>query len=294
MNLEIIIIAIIVSSACALCGVFLVLRKMSLMGDAISHSILIGIVLGFFISKSFTSIVPLLGALIAGIGSVLLTEILQKTKLIKNDAAIGLVFPFLFSVGVILVSLYAGNVHLDTDSVLLGEIAFAPFDRVSIAHFSLPRSLVQMGVILVFDLIFIVLFFKELKLTTFDPVFAALSGFAPAKVHYALMFAVTLTCVGAFDSAGAVLVTALMIAPAAAAVLLTNNLWHALCTAVIIASICSVTGFYLAVKLDGSIAGAIAVMTGVVFVLIYLFSPKQGVIVRQVQKRKLKTSLQLF
>ncbi len=288
MNTEIIIIAILVSSACALCGVFLVLRKMSLMGDAISHSILIGIVLGFFISKSFTSIMPMLGAVIAGIASVLCTELLQKTKLIKNDAAIGLVFPFLFALGVILVSAYAGNVHLDTDSVLLGEIAFAPLDRIIVFGYSLPKSLVQMGLILVFDFVFIVLFFKELKLTTFDPASAQLLGFAPAKMHYGLMFAVTLTCVGAFDSAGAVLVTALMIAPAAAALLLTNNLLYTLIAATVIACISSITGFYLAVGLDGSIAGAIAVMTGIIFTAVYLFSPKHGFVIRQFKRKQVR------
>lgn len=288
MNIEIIIIAIIVSSACSICGVFLVLRKMSLMSDAISHSILAGIVLGFFIVKSFNSIIPFAGAVAAGMASVLFTELLQKTKLVKSDAAIGLVFPFLFALGVILVSLYAGNVHLDTDSVLLGEIAFAPFDRINLLEYSLPKSLVQMSLILIFDLIFVILFFKELKLTTFDPSLAQSLGFNPAKLHYGLMFAVSLTCVGAFDSAGAVLVTALMIAPAAAALLLTNSLLYALIISVIISCVASLLGFFLAIKIDGSIAGAIAAMTGIIFALVYLFSPKRGFVFHQFKKRKLK------
>lgn len=288
MNIEIIIIAVIVSSACSICGVFLVLRKMSLMSDAISHSILLGIVLGFFIAKNFNSIIPMAGAVTAGMLSVFFTEILQKTKLIKSDAAIGLVFPFLFAIGVILVSLYAGNVHLDTDSVLLGDITFAPFDRVTLLGISLPKSLVQMSLILIFDLIFITLFFKELKLTTFDPALAQSLGFSPSKLHYGLMFAVSLTCVGAFDSAGAVLVTALMIAPASAALLLTNNLLLSIILSVIISCSASVLGFLLATKIDGSIAGAIAAMTGIIFILIYLLSPKQGFILRQLQKRNTK------
>ncbi|MEL3913717.1 metal ABC transporter permease [Treponema pedis] len=288
MNMEIIVIASLVSSSCALCGVFLVLRKMSLMSDAISHSILIGIVLGFFISKSFNSMLPIAGAVVAGFVSVLFTELLQKTKLIKSDAAIGLVFPFLFGLGVIAVSLYAGNIHLDTDSVLLGEIAFAPFDRINFLGFSLPKSLIQMSLILIFDLIFIILFFKELKFTTFDPASAQLSGFSPAKLHYGLMFAVTLTCVGAFDSAGAVLVTALMIAPAGASLLLTDNLLYTLIVSVIIACIASISGFYLAIKIDGSIAGAISLMTGIIFAAVYLFSPGHGLIFKQIKKRKLK------
>ena len=288
MNMEIILIAIIVSASCALCGVFLVLRRISLMGDAISHSIIIGIVLGFFISKTLSSSIPLIGAVIAGMVSVIFTEVLQKTKLIKSDAAIGLVFPFLFSLGVILVSLYAGNVHLDTDSVLLGELAFAPFDRISFFAISLPKSLVQMICILLFDLVFIILFFKELKLTTFDPNLAKSLGFSPSIMHYSLMFAVSLTCVGAFDSVGAVLVTALMIAPAAAALLLTNSLFYMIILSVFIASASSISGFYLAVKIDGSISGSMAAMTGIFFLLAYLFSPKDGLVKRKAEQKNLK------
>ena len=285
MNMEIILIAIIVSASCALCGVFLVLRRMSLMGDAISHSIIIGIVLGFFISKTLSSSIPLIGAVIAGMVSVIFTEVLQKTKLIKSDTAIGLVFPFLFSLGVILVSLYAGNVHLDTDSVLLGELAFAPFDRISFFAISLPKSLVQMICILLFDLVFIILFFKELKLTTFDPNLAKSLGFSPSIMHYSLMFAVSLTCVGAFDSVGAVLVTALMIAPAAAALLLTNSLFYMIILSIFIASASSISGFYLAVKIDGSISGSMATMTGIFFLLAYLFSPKDGLVKRRAEQK---------
>lgn len=288
MNMEIILIAIIVSASCAICGTFLVLRKMSLMGDAISHSILVGIVLGFFISKSLSSSIPLIGAVIAGMISVIFTEVLQKTKLIKNDTAIGLVFPFLFSLGVILVSVYAGNVHLDTDSVLLGELAFAPFDRVNIFNFSLPKSLVQMSGILLVNLIFVILFFKELKLTTFDPSLAKTLGFTPAIMHYSLMFAVSLTCVGAFDSVGAVLVTALMITPAAAALLLTNSLFFMIIISVLIAAASSVSGFYLAIKIDGSISGSMAAMSGLFFAVVYLFSPKDGFIKRKIEQRNLK------
>lgn len=291
MNMEIILIAIIVSASCALCGVFLVLRRMSLMGDAISHSIIIGIVLGFFISKTLSSSIPLIGAVIAGMASVIFTEVLQKTKLIKSDAAIGLVFPFLFSLGVILVSLYAGNVHLDTDSVLLGELAFAPFDRISFFSVSFPKSLVQMICILLFDFVFIVVFFKELKLTTFDPNLAKSLGFSPSIMHYGLMFAVSLTCVGAFDSVGAVLVTALMIAPAAAALLLTNSLFYMIIISIVIASASSICGFYLAVKIDGSISGSMAAMTGVFFLLAYLFSPKDGLVKRRAEQKNLKIDL---
>lgn len=291
MTMEVVLIAVVVSVACALCGVFLVLRRISLMSDAISHSVILGIVLGYFLSRTLSSFVPFVGAVIAGICSVICAELLQKTGMVKSDAAVGLVFPAMFGLGVILVSLYAGNVHLDTDAVLLGEIGLAPLDRVSFFAWSLPRSLVQMGSVLCGLLLLLALFFKELKISTFDPVLATSLGFSPTLINYGLMLAVSITCVGAFDSVGAVLVIALMITPPAAALLLTDNLLLMLVLASLLASCASISGLFLAVKIDGSIAGAMATMAGVLFALVYLFSPKHGVVRRCLVMRALKLDL---
>ena len=141
-QIEIQLIAAVTSAACALPGVFLVLRRMSLMSDAISHSLLPGIVLGFFIAGHVDSPLLILGASLMGVVTVSFTELLKRSRLLKEDAAIGSVFPVLFSIGVILVSKFAANVHLDTDAVLLGELAFAPFDRFVVAGTDIgPRSL---------------------------------------------------------------------------------------------------------------------------------------------------------
>ena len=166
--LEIQLIAVIVGVACALPGVFLVLRRMAMMSDAISHTVLLGIVLGFFAIGSLESPLLVLAAAAMGVITVSLVELLLRTRLVRQDAAIGLVFPALFSVAVILISRFARGVHLDVDAVLLGELAFAPLDRVLVAGLDLPRSLVVMGVILLLNVTFIALFYKELKLTTFD------------------------------------------------------------------------------------------------------------------------------
>ncbi|MCB0293484.1 MAG: metal ABC transporter permease, partial [Calditrichaeota bacterium] len=129
-QLEIQLIASIVAVACALPGVYLVLRRMAMMSDAISHTVLLGIVIAFFITKSITSPLLLIGAALMGVVTVSLVELLNRTKLVREDAAIGLVFPAIFSIAVILISRFAGDVHLDTDAVLLGELAFAPFNRL--------------------------------------------------------------------------------------------------------------------------------------------------------------------
>jgi len=224
-QIEIQLIALVTAIACALPGAFLVLRRMAMMSDAISHTVLLGIVVGFFIVEDLSSPWLIFGAAVVGVLTVSLVALLQRTRLVKEDAAIGLVFPALFSIAVILITRYAGSVHLDIDAVLIGEIAFAPFDRFAPFGTDIgPRGLYVMGGILLLNLTLINLFYKELKISTFDPGLAATLGFAPALIHYGLMSVVSVTVVGAFDIVGSILVVALMVAPPISAYLLTDHL----------------------------------------------------------------------
>ena len=276
---EIQLIASIVAVACALLGVFLVLRRMAMMSDAISHTVLLGIVIAFFITKSITSPLLLVGAALMGVITVGLVELINRTRLVREDAAIGLVFPAIFSIAVIMISRFAGDVHLDTDAVLLGELAFAPFNRLRLFGLDIgPEALYTTGGVLLINLIFIVMFYKELKLATFDPALAAALGFLPAVIHYVLMTLVSLTAVGAFDAVGSVLVVAFMIAPPAAAYLLTDRLSRMLLYSALIGMFSAISGYWLAHFLDASIAGSMATMTGVSFLTAYLLAPERGLI----------------
>ncbi|HLU25041.1 MAG TPA: metal ABC transporter permease [Longimicrobiales bacterium] len=278
-ELEIQLVAVVVAVACALPGVFLVLRRMALMSDAISHAILLGIVLGFFVAGDLTSPLLVVGAAATGVLTVALVELVYRTGLVKEDAAIGIVFPALFSVGVILIARYAGDVHLDVDAVLLGELAFAPFDRMEVAGRDVgPRGLWVMGSILLLNVAFIAVFFKELKLTTFDAALAGALGFSPALVHYLFMSMVSITAVGAFDAVGSILVIALMIAPPAAAYLLTDDLGRMIGLSAAIGAVSAIAGFWLSFLLDASIAGCMATMTGVAFTASFLFAPERGLV----------------
>lgn len=278
-QIEIQVLAVVVAVACALPGTFLVLRRLALVSDAISHSILLGIVLGFFVTGSVNSPLLLVGAALVGVLTVVLVSVLERTGLVKEDAAIGLVFPALFSIGVILISRYAEGVHLDIDAVLLGELAFAPFDRLVFWGWDWgPTSLVVMSVILALNVVAILVFWKELKLSTFDPALAVALGFAPALVQYGLMSLVSLTAVGAFDAVGSILVVALMIAPPATAYLLTDSLAKLLALAAGFGAAAALCGYWLAYVLDASIAGAMASMTGVFFALAWLSAPERGLV----------------
>jgi manganese/zinc/iron transport system permease protein len=289
-QIDIQLIAMIVAIACAIPGTFLVLRKMAMISDAISHSILPGIVLGFFITHDLNSPLLILLAAFSGVITVFLVEFIQKTRLVKKDTAIGLVFPALFSIGVILIAKNANDVHLDIDAVLLGELAFAPFDRLLFNGMDLgPKSLWVIGIILLITITLLIMFFKELKLSTFDKGLAATLGFSPMLIHYGLMTVSSITVVGAFDAVGAILVVALMIAPAASAYLLTNDLKKMLLLSCSFGVFAAISGYWLANLLDGSIAGSMTTMLGVTFLMVYFFAPNKGLIsvmFRQKRQRK--------
>lgn len=296
-QLEIQLIASVVAMACAIPGTFLVLRKMAMISDAISHSILPGLVVGFFITQDLNSPLLILLAAATGVLTVIMVERIQKTGLVKEDTAIGLVFPALFSIGVILIAKNANDVHLDVDAVLLGELAFAPFDRLSFNGTDIgPKSLWIIGSILTITIGLLIAFFKELKVSTFDAGLSASLGFSPLIIHYGLMTMASITTVGAFDAVGAILVVALMIAPAACAYLLTTNLKKMLALAMFFGVFSAISGYWMAHWLDASIAGSITTMLGVVFLLVYLFAPSKGliaVIYREKQQR-IEVSLLTF
>jgi len=285
-DLEILLIAALAGAACALPGCLLVLRRMSLMSDAISHSILLGVALGFLAFPDLHSPWLMICAALTGLATVLLSELIVRTRQVKEDAAIGLVFPMFFSLGVIIITRIAGDVHLDVDAVLLGELAFAPFDRWLVGSLDLgPKALVTMLGCLILNAGFIALFYKELKVSTFDAALARGMGFAPVLLGYGLMALVSVTSVGAFDAAGSVLVVALFIAPPAAAYLLTDRLSHMLLIAAGLGVAAAAGGFYAAKALDASIAGCMALMCGVLFALALLLAPQRGLIARLVLRR---------
>ncbi|MCJ8498180.1 metal ABC transporter permease [Chryseobacterium salipaludis] len=292
---EIQLIASLVAIACAIPGTFLVLRKMAMISDAISHSILPGLVIGFFLTQDLNSPLLIILAALTGVLTVVMVEKIQQSKMVKEDTAIGLVFPALFSIGVILIAQYANDVHLDTDAVLLGELAFTPFDRLYIAGTDIgPKALIVVSVILTATLLLLFAFFKELKLSTFDAGMATSLGFSPVIIHYGLMTVASVTTVGAFDAVGAILVVALMIAPPATAYLLTTNLKKMLALACFFGVFAAVSGYWAANALDASIAGSIATMLGLLFFVVYLFAPDKGLIAVLYRERQQRIEVSLI
>lgn len=278
----IILTASLVSVSCALLGCFLILRRMAMVGDAISHAVLPGIVIAFLFSGARDSTTMLIGAGVIGVLTTFLIEFLHKKAKLQTDASIGVTFTWLFAVGVVLISVFAGKVDIDQDCVLYGEIAYVPLDLLYTdggVNYG-PRALYIMSFILLVVILFITTGYKELFLTTFDPGFATAIGISTTLWHYLLMGAVSATTVASFESVGAILVVALLIGPAATAYLLSDNLKWMLFIASVTGVLASVGGYYIAVVTDGSIAGAIAMVTGFLFALALFFSPSHGVVGR--------------
>ncbi len=285
LELQIVLVAVVTAVASALPGTYLVLRRTALVSDAISHAILPGIVVAFLLTHDLNSPLLLLAAAATGVLTVFLIEALLRSRLVPEDASIGLVFPALFSIGVILISRFAGDIHLDTDSVLLGEIAWSPFDQIVLGGVEVgPRALWTMGAILLLNLLLIGLAWKELKLATVDAGLAALLGFSPGVIHYSLMAMVSVTAVGAFDAVGSILVVALMIAPPATAYLLVDRFAPMLWVGAAVAAASAVLGFAISYVLDVSIAGSMAAACGLLFAFAFLFAPRRG-LVAQARRR---------
>lgn len=272
--------------ACALVGTFLVLRRMSMLGDAISHSVLPGIAVAFLITQSRASVPMLLGAAALGVLTTFLVETLHRRGGLQQDASIGVTFTWLFAVGVIIISRFVQSVDLDQDCVLYGDIAYVPLYLVRIGSFAVPEAVLMLGGIFLLNLLFVLIGYKELKITSFDPALATSLGISATLWHYLLMSMVSITTVGAFWSVGAILVVAMLIAPAATAWLLTDRLERMLLLAVGVSIVSSAAGYYLALRLDGSPAGAIAVVSGVCFTLALFFSPTHGIVARKLRGKK--------
>lgn len=253
-----------VAITCGLLGVFLILRKMAMVGDAISHAVLPGIVLAYLVSESRETIPMLLGAAALGVFTTLMIEWLYSKARLQMDASIGITFTWLFALGIILISLYTGQVDLDQDCVLYGEIAYVPLDMWINGNGLLmgPRPVWITGGAMLLIIALVVVGYRGLEITTFNPEYAAAIGISTAFWHYLLMSAVSITTVVSFESVGAILVVAFLIVPPATAYLLTEKLVPMLWLTVLFGVLSAALGYVLAALIDGSIAGAMSVVAG--------------------------------
>lgn len=262
-----------VAVSCSILGCYLILRKMAMIGDAISHAVLPGIVIAYFIADSRSSVIMLLGAALFGVLTTFIIEFFYKKARMQPDASIGITFTWLFAIGVILVTAFAENVDIDQECVLYGEIGLIPFDRLLIKGNDLgPVAVWLLGANFLLILLGLKLGYRGLFITSFDEAYAAGIGIATGFWQYALMSSVSLTTVLSFESVGAILVVAFLVVPPAAAYLLTQSLRHMLYLSAAFGVLSAIGGYLTAVYIDNSISASMAVISGIIFSICFLIS----------------------
>lgn len=272
-------VASIVNVGCAVLGCFLVLRRLSLIGDAISHAVLPGIV-GAFLLAGRSPLPMLLGAMAVGVLTALLIQTLHRYGGVAEDAGMGITFTAMFSIGVLLLSNFASQVDLDVSCILYGQIEFIPQMRASFAGFQIPAALPTMFWALVAVIVFVALFWKELKLTSFDPALATAIGINATLIHYMLMGMTAVVSVAAFEAVGALFPVAMLIIPPATAHLLTDRLSRMVYWSVALAISASFFGYVFAKLLNINAAGMMSVVAGLQFFVAVVFAPRYGIVGR--------------
>lgn len=280
--------------AASLPGNFLLLRRMSLLGDAISHAILPGLAVAFLITESRSSVPMFLGAVVVGVLTALFTEWIRDFGDVDEGASMGVVFTTLFALGLVMIVQAADHVDLDPGCVLYGAIEMTPLDKVSVIGLSIPRVVLVLGAVTVVNLLLVIVFYKELKLSTFDPSLSTSVGFSARLMHYLLMVIVAVTAVASFESVGNILVVAMLVVPPATACLLTRRLSRMIVLSAVVAAASAVMGHVSAIVVPGwfgfrstSTAGMMALCAGALFFCASLLAPGQGVLVRIGRRQKL-------
>ncbi|MFG0245816.1 MAG: metal ABC transporter permease [Phycisphaerales bacterium JB052] len=296
--------AVFAALVCGLLGNFLVLRRLSLMGDAVSHSVLPGLVIAFMLTDSRNPLVMFLGAAIAGIVTVILVEVVKKYGRVEPGAAMGVVFSVLFALGVLLIEQAAvRHIDLDADCVLHGQLETlvwygAPSSFSELLQWStvdaIPRQVLTLAIILVLAIGLVTLLYKELRIAAFDSALATAQGFNATIMHYVLMIFVAAATVASFEAVGSILVIAMLVCPAATARLFTDRLHTQILASVIVALICGIGGYFAATIIPAlfdrdavNAAGSMAMVGGLAVTLAIIFSPRHGVLSRVVRRRRL-------
>lgn len=280
-------IALLSAVACAVPGTFLVLRKMSMMGDAISHAVLPGLAVAFLWTGNRDSLAMFWGAATVGVLTAVFVDWINRAGEVEEGASMGVAFTTLFALGLIILVRAADQVDLDPGCVLYGALELVPLDTAAIAGWQVPRAVFKLAFILLLNIGFVTLFFKELLISTFDPGLSETQGISPKLLNLLLMAMVAVTAVASFESVGSILVIAMLIVPAATAQFLTDRLGPLLWLSCLIAALSAVLGHISAITLpqlfgfdDTNTAGMMAVVAGVFFTLAVLFAPGKGVLNR--------------
>ena len=284
-------IGILCSVSCSLVGCYLVLRRMSLLGDAISHSVLPGLAIAFFLTGRLTGWPMFLGAMVLGILTSVLTQALARIGKVSEDTSMGVVFTSLFALGVVLIMSLARRAHIDAECILYGQIETAAMDLPPPGWPPVPRSVWMLSGTLLATALFVAALWKELKIVAFDPALAAAMGFSVPFIHYSLVAMVAVVSVASFEAVGSILVVAMLIVPAATAALVTDRLSSMMAWAAVFAIVSAIFGYILGAGLATSVAGMMAVVAGVQLAGAVLIGPHYGLVARWLRNLSLSVRI---
>lgn len=285
---EILVVAFFTAIACALAGFFLVLRRQAMIADAIGHAVLPGLVAAYALA-GLNPLVNFVGAVAAALLTVGLVEALIRSKRLKDDSAIGLVFPTLFAIGVFFVSVFFRGAHLDADAVLFGEIVMTPLERFYFMDRDLgPQAAWLAFAIILAACVLMVIAWRPLTAATFDHESARAMGLRPSLAQWLLMTLVACASVAAFRSVGAILATALIVVPTVIAQMLSRRLSGVLVISLLAAAVASLGGSAAAIKWDIPVSGTIAFSLGILLFVTSLFSPQKGLVLQALMRRQQK------
>lgn len=260
--------SIMVGIICGVIGCFIILRGMALMGDAISHAVLPGVALSYMLGINF-----FIGAVFTGILTAIGIGFISQNSRIKNDVSIGIMFTAAFASGIILITLMKSST--DLYHILFGNVLAVR-----------PTEMLSTLVIGIFVLISIFVFYKELLVSSFDPTMAAAYGLPTKAIHYFLMALLTLVTVASLQTVGIILVVAMLITPASTAYLLTDRLWVMIYLSAGIGILSSILGLYFSYTYNLASGATIVLAATVLFILAFLFSPKQGLVWRSLKSAR--------
>jgi len=267
-------------------GVYLVLRGQSMLADAIAHAVLLGIVLTLFIVSDLGSPLLIVGAAIFGAITVLAIEALSRSPHIRRDDAIGTVFPVFFALAIILINTFFKRAHIDTEAILMGEILFAGLNTVDILGIAIPRSLLSSGVIMLVNLAVMSFCYTPMKYAFFDEAYAKLKGLPVTALSLLFIVLTSVTTVASFEAVGSILVLALFITPSATAFLFTKSLKRMFLLSAAISCTSVVLATLLAFQLNVSIAGMIAALELIIYLLALLLHA-DGLLASMRKRRRL-------
>lgn len=266
--------SIMVGIICGVIGCFIVLRGMALMGDAISHAVLPGVAISYMLGINF-----FYGAVVTGMLTAIGIGVVSQNSRIKNDSSIGIVFSAFFAIGIILIA--KAQSATDLTQILFGNV-------LAVRSSDMWMTLIVGSIVL----LTVILFYKELLISSFDETMSAAYGLPTRLIHYGIMVLLTMVTVASLQTVGVVLVVAMLITPASTAYLLTNKLWVMILLSAFFGAISALIGLYFSFVYNLSSGAVIVLATTLLFLLAFVFAPKQGILWRSIRTRKNKTAIQ--